>query len=494
MLKTLYSKLVAVLLALFCLIGVFFLIAILLSNRMYFQEVRQKLNYPLAQHIVSGNVLFADGRVNEEALKKVFTTLMVINPDIELYLLDSKGRILSFAAPPGKVKRSDVSLEPIRKFLSGKSSYPILGDDPRDSFRKKVFSAAPIELNNQTGGYLYIILGGEKYDSVAQMLQGSYIIRTSVFIAGGSLLFALLTGLLLFKQLTRRLGKLAAAMEDFKKGEFYEKPEYLDRYASDERDEIGRLGLTFAKMADMIQAQMKALKHADTHRRELVSSISHDLRTPLASLSGYLETLLLKESELRTEEKRDYLKTAIKHCERLEKLISELFELSKLDSPDVKLDIEPFSLSDHVQDVVQKLQITAGRKGISIRPAFEGDISLVYADIGLIERVMDNLIENALRFSSKGDTVTISVIPDQDRVIVKVTDTGSGISKEDLPFIFDRFYQAKRQNGEKIEGSGIGLSIAKRIVELHRGSLEVESSLNRGTTFTFSLPAKIVET
>ena len=491
-LKTLYSKLVAVLLALFCVIGVFFLLSIMLTNRLYHQEVRQKLNFTLASHIVSGNTHLRRGHVDDEAMKGIFNMLMAVNPDIELYLLDPKGTILSYSAPAGKVKRDRVSLGPIKAFLDGTGTYPITGDDPRDLNRKKVFSVTPIKRKDRTEGFLYIILGGEKFDSISQMLQGSFIIRTSVFIAGGSLLFSLLTGLFLFKHLTRRLGRLTEAIDSFKDGDFYDKPDYLERFARESEDEIGRLGQAFARMADTIQTQMRALKQSDTHRRELVSSISHDLRTPLASLRGYLETLLLKESALDPEEKREYLITAIKHCERLGKLISELFELSKLDSPDVKLEIEPFSLSELIQDIVQKFVMSAEGKNVSMRTSIHGQIPFVQGDIGLVERALDNLIENALRFSSEGDTVTISLMPAEERVIVKVADTGSGISEEDLPFIFDRFFQAKRENGEKLGGAGIGLAIAKRIVLLHESDMEVESALNRGTTFTFSLPAKAV--
>lgn len=493
MLKTLYSKLVAVLLVLFCIIGAFFLLSILTTNRLYQQEVRQKLNYSLADHIASRNALLAEGRVNDRALEGIFSMLMAVNPDIELYLLDTEGTILSYSAPPGKVKRHDVSIEPIVAFLKGGKPFPIRGDDPRDPYRKKVFSAAPVRSGDRTEGYLYVILGGEKYDSVAQMLQGSYIMRTSVFIGGVSLLFALFAGLMFFKQLTRRLGRLTAAMDDFKGRNFYEIPGELDWFRKDGGDEIDKLGLAFANMAVMIRTQMTALKQSDTHRRELVSSISHDLRTPLSSLRAYLETLMLREDSLSPDDKRQYLSTAILHCDRLGILISELFELSKLDSPDLKLDIEPFSLAELVSDIIQKFHITAEEKRISIRTVLQGEIPFVLADIGMIERVLDNLIENALRFSSEHDTVTVSLIPGGSSVSVTVADTGCGISEEDLPFIFDRFYQGKRSNGERHDGSGIGLSIAKRIVELHESELEVESTPGSGTIFTFFLPAKSEE-
>lgn len=224
MVKNLYKRLAAVLLALFLLIGVLYIALTVYTTRLYFQEVNQKLNRILAQHLVSENILLKDGRVDNKALQNIFHMLMVVNPVIEVYLLDTKGTILSYSAPPGKVKRQFVSLDPIKRLLSGRSSLPVLGDDPRDLHQEKIFSAAPIYRGGRIEGYLYIILGSEAFETEAEMLQGSYILRLSIWAVAGGLLFALLAALLLFSRMTRPLRQLAVHMENFRKGGFAEPP------------------------------------------------------------------------------------------------------------------------------------------------------------------------------------------------------------------------------------------------------------------------------
>jgi HAMP domain-containing protein len=349
--RTLYGKLSAVLLLLFVGIGILFILLTLFTTRVHLQEMTQKLNRSLARHIASETPLIQDGRVKDGAIREIFHMLMVVHPGIEVYLLDKEGGILSYSAPPGKVKRERVSLKPLETFLEGRKSFPILGDDPRSPERRKVFSVAPVPPEGPVEGYLYVILGGEEYDTVSRMLEGSYILQLSMWAAGGGVLFALLTGLLLFYRLTYRHRKLARAVEAFQEDGFSSSPEILDRYDVGKGDEIERLGAAFARMAGRIAQQIRELRQADNLRRELVTHVSHDLRTPLTSLQGYLETLSLKEGELSAEDQKAYLQIALSHCRRLSTLVSELFELSRLDSPDVTIRSERFSMGDLVQDV-----------------------------------------------------------------------------------------------------------------------------------------------
>ena len=487
MFKTLYGKLAAVLLGLFCLIGVLATLLTLYTTRLYLQEVNQKLNRTLAEHMVSEKILMQAGQVNEDALTEIFHMLMVINPNIEVYLLDANGVILTFSAPPGKVKRHHVSLDPLKRFLRGAEAFPILGDDPRDLERKKVFSVSPIPLNGPLEGYLYVILGGEEYDSAIQMLQGSYILRLSAWAVAGGVLFSALAGLLFFNLLTRRLRTLVSAVEAFTRSDFSAQLDTLPPLDARSRDEIDQLGTIFNQMADRIRQQVKTLTQEDRLRRELVANVSHDLRTPLTSLQGYLETLLLKEGTLSLQEQRTYLEIATKHSEQLGNLIAELFELAKLDSHEMEPSIEPFSLGELVQDVVQKFRLVAEKKQIRLQTNFRADLPFVSADIGLIERVLENLIENALRHTQEGGTVTVALIHGNEKIMAQVTDTGCGIPPEDLPYIFDRFYRVGKSHQERSAGAGLGLAIAKRILELHGSPIEASSTINSGTTLTFHL-------
>jgi signal transduction histidine kinase len=495
MFKTLYGKLAIVLLGLFCVIGIGGILLTLYTTHLYVQEVNQKLNQTLAEHMVSEKILMQAGQVNEAELKDMFHMLMVINPSIEVYLLDAQGTILTFSAPPGKVKRQRISLDPVNRFLSGAEDFPILGDDPRDSHRQKIFSAFPIEsLSGNTEGYLYVILGGEEFDSVAQMLEGSYILRVSTWVAVATLLFALLAGLVIFKLMTRRLRMLALAMETFKRNDFSELPDLSPQshgraLTAQRGDEMDELGTTFVQMADRIHQQVGLLKQTDQLRRELVADVSHDLRTPLTSLQGYLETMLLKEGTLSRQEQRTYLEVATAQSKHLGKLIAELFELAKLNSREMAPHREPFSLGELVQDVMQKFRLIVDKKQLRLQANFGANLPYVSADIGLMERVLENLIENAIRHTEEGGTITVAMSLAHEKIMTQVTDTGCGIPAEDLPFIFDRYYRATGSKPEQSAGAGLGLAIAKRILELHGSAIEAQSTRHVGTTFRFALPA-----
>jgi len=492
--NSLYSRLAAVLLFLFALVGILVVVVTEYSTDMYQQEVSQKLNRDLAGHIVKEKLLMKNNQVNRAEVQEIFHNLMVFNPSIEIYLLDTEGNIMSFSAPQEKVKRKRVDTRPIMQYLESDTTFPFLGDDPRDADRKKVFSAARIMENGMLQGYLYIILGGERYDNIAQKLQESHIIKLSSLVILSSLLFALIAGLILFSFMTGRLKRLSIAMEAFRRDAELESNAIYQAQGNSSGDEVSRLTATFEQMAARINQQMHDLKKTDTLRRELVANVSHDLRTPLATLQGYIETLLLKDTSLSGEERKDYLKIAIRHCEHLNKLVSELFELAKLDSEETIVHRESFSLEELVQDVAQKFALAAQKKDISIITNIGKELPFVSADIGLIERVLENLIENALRHTPQGGTISLVLTPDNNNVTVQISDTGSGIPQEELPNIFDRFYQVDKSRKGQQGGAGLGLAIAKRILNLHGSVIEVRSVINSGSTFSFQLPVVVAAT
>lgn len=492
MFKTLYSKLALVLTGLFSLVGIAFAVITIFSADMYQQEVNQKLNKNLARYIVNERNLIVDNRVNEEALKDLFHTLMVINPSVEIYLLDKDGKILAFSAPPGKVKRKKIDLDPVLKWINGDRSRIILGEDPRNPEGEKVFTAAPVFDGDIKAGYLYVILGGEEFDGIAAKIKKSFIIRLSMWIMIGSLLFALVTGLIVFAMLTGRLKKLAFIMDSFKKGERIDLKGGVSATGKKSSDEIDRLTNSFRSMAEHINDQMERLQKSDSLRRELVANVSHDLRTPLATLRGYMETLLLKEDNLSAADRREYLKIAIRHCVRLNKLVNELFELAKLDSEEIKLRPELFNINELVYDIIPKFYLKAKEKDVSINIDTDVKSTVVTADIALIERVLENLIENAVHYTNKGGTVTVTVkIPeDKDSAVISVNNTGAPIPEKDLSLLFDRFYQAADRVKNDRDHSGLGLAITKKIIDLHNSVITVKSDIDTGTTFKFNLPLR----
>jgi len=486
MLRSLHGKLSLVLFGLLCLIGVFFVALTLFTTRRYLQEVNQRMSRDLAEHLTSEQSLWKGGRVRRDAIREI-RKLMVVNPTVEVYLLGPEGNILAYSASPGKVKRKRVALAPIHRFLNQKGASTVVGDDPKHLDRQKIFSVSPIVTGGVTEGYVYVILGGEEYETAADLLRNSYIVRLSVGMTAGAILFTLAAGLLLFHLLARRLHRLMEAVEAFRRKEFQEAAPVPYRQEGPWQDEIDRLGLTFAAMMERILEQFGQLRQADMQRRELVSNVSHDLRTPLAALQGYLETVLIKEGELTPAEQRGYLTTAIKHTERLGKLTRELFELANLEAGEVQLHAEPFPLGELVQDVVQKYSLGAEKKGLRLVAEVAEGLPFVLAEIAMIERVLENLLENALRHTPEGGMVTVVVSKGPDRLVVGVTDSGHGIQPEDLPHVFNRFYRGDN-NRPDTGGAGLGLAIAQRMVELHGGTIVVNSVLNEGTTVTFDLP------
>jgi signal transduction histidine kinase len=242
-------------------------------------------------------------------------------------------------------------------------------------------------------------------------------------------------------------------------------------------------------MAERIDEQLQALEKKDSLRREMVAQVSHDLRTPLASLRGYLETLTLKADTLPEAERDEYLRAALAQSEALSRLVGALFELAKLDACEAPPRCESFNLAELVQDVMQKYQPGARQREIDLRYQPQNESIWVEADIGLMERVFDNLIENALQHTPAGGEVTVTLRVDAGQLEVAVRDTGKGIGKTDLPRVFDRFYRAKGAGGGGGH-AGLGLAIVKRILELHGIAVAIDSAPDRGTTIGFAMPAQ----
>jgi signal transduction histidine kinase len=219
--------------------------------------------------------------------------------------------------------------------------------------------------------------------------------------------------------------------------------------------------------------------------------VSHDLRTPLSSLSGYLETLLLKSSDLTEAERQSYLKIAHENAKRLSVMVEELFELAKLDANEVRPQQERFSLSELAFDVSQKFHLRAAEKNIQMDVDIDETVPYVTADVGMIERVLDNLIDNSIKHTPEHGCVRLRLATEQGKVQIAVSDTGYGIAEDEIPHIFKRFYRkpANTDDNSVHTGLGLGLAIASRIVELHGSRLSVNSVLHQGTTFQFTLPA-----
>jgi len=477
---SLYGKLSLALLGLFLATGAALLAVVHGTNKLYQQEVAQRLNADLGRQLAAGFPLIQDRQPNTAALEQLFHQLMVINPSIEVYLVAPDGRLLGWSAPAHSIHRDRIDLAPIKTFLDGAATLPLLGDDPRDAQRRKVFSAAAIRDGDELQGYLYVILASEAYQGMAEGLRDSYTLRLGAWGLAASLGLALLIGLLLFAWLTRRLRQLARRMDLLAADPTATLP-------AGSGDDLARLQQRFDHMAGQIRRQLETLSAMDRQRRELVASVSHDLRTPLTTLHGYLETLQIKGDRLSPEERAQYLGIALRNSEELAQLVAQLFELARLDAPDTQPHTEPFALAELVQDTLLKYQLSAKEKAIDLQIDAAPDLPFVQADIGLIQRALDNLLDNALRHTPAGGRIAVRLRETDGRVGIHISDTGCGIPEPDLPRVFQRYY--RHDSAPPDAGhAGLGLAIAKRIVELHGAAISASSTLGLGTTFSFTLP------
>ena len=456
------------------------------SASKYSIEVNQRLNRELASNTVEvislDNLrpLMKEGVDKNEAIQDIMHSMMVINPIVEVYVLDPNGKILRYAAPDKVVKLKSVNLEPIKKFLGDPKHSIIYGDDPRNPGEFKTFSAARVVDGNELLGYIYIVLASQVYVSAAQTVIGSYILGLSIRSVITILIISVLVGLAAIWFITKKLNPIIEGIQEFKKGSHHV------RIPVKGNTELDRIGLVFNQMAETIEKNIQELKGVDNLRRELIGNVSHDLRTPVASIQGYAETLMLKKDSITDEERNKYYKIIYNSCGRLKRLVEELFELSKLQANQIKPELEPFSIGELVSDIASKYRLITQKKGISINTVMEKNIPLVRADISLINRVLQNLIDNAIKFCKDGDTINLEIdILNEEKVEIKVIDSGQGIRQEDLPNVFQRYYKG---GSNTQDSTGLGLAIVKKICDLHHSTIKVFSQYGKGTTFAFDLP------
>jgi len=483
--NTLFARLSIALLIIVGLMGTAFYVVDRVNTRLYFEELSQSLNAPIAMYVTAQRQLITNGQPDIDSLQEFASHAMVINPTAEIYLLDTQGEILGHAMAPETVLHNQVDLEPVRSLIDGTAPMPIRGDDPRSESLRKVFSAHPVVSEAGLEGYLYVILGGQKYEELASNIGDSYVGRVSAMSVAVIVLLTIIVGLLVFGLLTRRLKRLGSEMQRVSESKFESHP---DLARKDGGDEIDALTNAFIEMSGRIQEQIEQLKENDRLRRELVSNISHDLRTPLSAMQGYIETLIIKADTMSPEERDKFLRIARKHTVRLGTLIGDLFELSKLDSASVTPNLEAFSLPELVQDIAQEFQLESERKDIQLSIDTQSGAAYTIGDIGLIQRVLENLVRNAIRFTPAGGEITVSIAERPEALSVSVSDNGPGIPDDDIPRIFDRFYRAVGGEEARSDSSGLGLAIVKRILDLHGSRITVTSKVDAGTRFEFELP------
>jgi len=531
---SLYVRLSLVFLVTLMVLGIFSLWIAERSARRYFLEFTQQLNAPIAMYMAENAGLVIDGAVDPRALSSLAEHVMMINPSVEVYVLDLQGRVTAQAASANVIAQPRVSMQPIREAIRSSrassglpdddtvtstdmtvseqptsSATPLvgtlLGDNPLDPDDQRPFSVHPLEADGKIIGYIYALLAGREHQNLLSAIRSSHSLRDLVWILSGVLVLAGVAGSVVFFSLTRRLRSLtrhvhAASMTArlHGPGSTLSSAGTVQRRLLRAHDEIDELTTAYDAMAIQLQAQYQSLEEKDRIRRELVANISHDLRTPLTTLQGYLETVLLKRGNLDEAVEHRYLAIAHKHSMRLRRLVSELFELSKLDSEEYEIDREVFSLLELAHDALQDLRPLADKRQITlaVNAISKDDEPIdVVADIALVHRALENLLSNALRHARAGGNITIEIGKnDDDHIDIAVMDDGDGMAQCDAQLAFEPRFRAdtdarSKDDDDELGHAGLGLAIVKSIVKLHGSDMSLETEPGRGARFGFSLPA-----
>jgi signal transduction histidine kinase len=336
-----------------------------------------------------------------------------------------------------------------------------------------------------------VILQGQGRDSLAARVSSDGALRTLLWSLLVVVVLGAVAAAVAFGLITRPLRRLTAAVQELQTDGLADLPQAQTklRQAAHGGADIAVLSQAFAQLAQRASEQWQKLRTQDQQRRELFANISHDLRTPLTSLHGYLETLQVKADVLSADERRRYLGVALDQSRKLGDLAQKLFELARLEYGVVKPEPERFFLPDLLQDVFQKFELAAEAKAQRLHAVMDPDLPPVTADLGMLERVLVNLIDNAIRATPQGGDIQVELrAAEQGRISVTVQDTGPGIPPALRDSLFERPTLSRMHSRSDGRSGGLGLMIVHRILQLHDSSIELLTGVGEpGARFRFYL-------
>lgn len=458
--KSLYTKFVVVTI---CIMVVSSLIAFVLSNGYYQQKLKPEndnKNMRIAQSIAEFTALHPDISLDEylENLSEI---------GYQFYIVEDNGDERFFGSD---FRRKELAQQAIDDVLAG-TPYHGMRDFPKQTFVTGFFAN---ELSNTVG--VELTHDGHKYalflrPDIKLLFNEMHGLFGVMFVA--AILLSILFVFVSTYYLVKPIRKLTRATHIIAEGKF-DVP--LDVSA---KDEIGKLATSFSYMTSQL-AKMEDV------RRQFISNVSHDIQSPLSSIKGY--TTLLAKDTLTNEEKHAYIHVINSEIQRLSNLTQQLLQLTSIDQIQHLAKFEMVDLTALLQEMLHQHRWKIGQAGIMLRSQIE-DIKLE-ADAVMLGTIVDNLLTNATKYNRDGGTIEVIAQNDGDNVRLQVKDSGIGMTDEQRQQIFERFYRADDARTQTISGSGLGLSIVESMVELHNGTIMVDSTLHSGTTFTIILPKK----
>ena len=409
-------------------------------------RTKQSLHKELASHMRDDNPLMIGTDYNPKALKSIFHTLMLIGPDFEIYFLDSQGNITTHAAPEGAEIMGKVDLNPIKRFLNDEP-FPILGEDPRNRGEHKVFSVAAIEELGSTVGYLYVVIGSTRHDAIANAQVDTPYIALAGLVLVSILGFALGAYVLVKRSLLNPIERVTNQLQQQAEHDFRLQPDFTRQVP-----ELVPIANSYQMMAKHIQQQFLQLEYQSSHRRQSLLQLSHDLKTPLSSVLGYLETWRLQHPE-----SDPLIDVAFRNCEKLSTQLHSLLDVARKEAPMPNYEYRPVDLGALMAECAETMQSQFARKEVLLKIDVDNEIQTV-GDKGLLERLVLNLLENALRHSPIRSEVHCHAHLSDD--------------KSRIHFAFINHIEEEAQGGSL----GIGTKIVQSILMLHHSYLETSST------------------
>ena len=443
--------------------------------------------------------------------------MVLFEPDTQLYLLDTHGSVLACSGtplPPG----FKVALGPVLQAVGKRDAAYVMGDDPERMDADAVVAVQPvrravIRSADPVVGYLYLVLHTEHLPEGRWAALRMSFARPALWLIGAVVALTTLLAVLIIAAVTRPLRRLTDAVATISQRGLDENMSTAKALLPPRtRDEFGQLTGAFEMMLDICLRQWNELRRLDHFRREGVSNLSHDLRSPMTATVACLETLEGRWSGISgsagpgapdptradapAHDDRRLIEIALRNTRNAARLVQSLGDLAELDEPEFKLRAEVVDAGELLEDICIRFAERAVKQGVTLQVEDAGDAAsmpppFAALDIELFERAIANLVDNALKFCPRGSRITLEAGVRDRRVQVSVRDTGPGIASADLPHLFDRFYQSRASvapaTGEG--GRGLGLAIVKRIAELHGGTIAVTSVPGAGTRVVLSVPA-----
>jgi two-component system phosphate regulon sensor histidine kinase PhoR len=314
-------------------------------------------------------------------------------------------------------------------------------------------------------------------------VESQFRIIYKVVLTGGliAIVFVLIAGYFLSRNLISPISEIKEAAQSMAQGDFSR------RLSLNSDDELGILARSLKSMADELQLRLKDMKKLDSMRSDFVANVSHELKTPLTSIKGFIETLEGGALDDRENAIR-FLAIIKKHAEGLSNITDDLLKLSELESGKDRIERADFNLKNLITEVVHRYDHVLAEKSFKLEQEFNGDDFQIKADRLKVEHILVNLLDNSMKYTGEGGTIKVCLSGQTDHFEISVEDNGIGIPDEHIERIFERFYRVDKARSRKLGGTGLGLSIVKHAVLLHSGNVQVESREGKGTTVTVTLP------